>query len=97
MKESVRLQSVSVVFIVLLLVILPMLPLVVQTEEALRYRIQTFIQYSTGTTFYLAAFMTVFLACGTVAFEIRDRQIWQLMTKPVSRLQLSASASGWAS
>ena len=31
--------------------------------------------------------MTLVLACATVAFEIRDRQIWQVMTKPVSRFR----------
>ena len=30
--------------------------------------------------------MTLFLSCATVAFEIRERQIWQLMTKPVHRI-----------
>ncbi len=85
-KESVRLR-LSVSFIVVLLILLPLIPLIVESENALRYRIQSFISYSTGTTFYLAACMTIFLACGPVAFEIRDRQIWQLLTKPVSRVQ----------
>jgi len=83
-KESVRLR-VSVAFIVLLLIILPLIPMLVESEQALRYRIQSFIGYSMGATFYLAALMTIFLSCATISFEIRDRQIWQLMTKPVSR------------
>ena len=85
-KESVRLR-LSVTFIVILLVLLPIIPLVVGSEQALRYRIQSYIQFSTAATFYLAAFMTIFLACATIAFEIRDRQIWQLLTKPLSRGQ----------
>jgi len=85
-KESVRLR-LSVTFIVILLVLLPLIPLMVGFEQALRYRIQSYIQFSTAATFYLAAFMTIFLACGTIAFEIRDRQIWQLLTKPLSRAQ----------
>ena len=84
-KESVRLK-VSVAFILILLIVLPLIPFLVETEQALRYRIQSFIGYSMGATFYFAAFMTIFLACGTISFEIRDRQIWQLMTKPVSRI-----------
>lgn len=85
-RESVRLK-ISVFFIVVLLLVLPLIPLLVESEQALRYRIQSFISYSMSATFYLAAFMTIFLACGTVAFEIRDRQIWQLMTKPLSRFR----------
>jgi ABC-type transport system involved in multi-copper enzyme maturation permease subunit len=85
-KESVRLR-VSVSFIILLLVLLPLIPFMLGSERELAYRIQSFIQYSTAATFYLAACMTIFLACGSVAFEIRDRQIWQLLTKPLSRAQ----------
>ena len=85
-KESVRLR-VSVFFIGALLIILPLVPIFVASEKELAYRIQSYISWSTGLTFYLAAFMTIFLGCATVSFEIRDRQIWQLMTKPVSRLK----------
>ncbi len=83
-KESVRLR-VSVFFIVVLLLLLPLIPAMVSSENALRYRIQSFISNSMGATFYLAALMTIFLSCATVSHEIRDRQIWQLMTKPVTR------------
>jgi ABC-type transport system involved in multi-copper enzyme maturation permease subunit len=74
------------VFIVLILILLPLLPIGLDPETPLRFRIQTFISRSLGFTFYLAACMTLFLSCATVAFEIRDRQIWQLMTKPMNRL-----------
>jgi len=83
-KETTR-SRISLVFIVLLLVILPLLPLWLDPESPLRFRIQSFISYSLGLTFGIAACMTLFLSCATVAFEIRDRQIWQLVTKPLHR------------
>ncbi|MGI9014444.1 MAG: ABC transporter permease subunit [Phycisphaerales bacterium] len=83
-KESIR-HRISAVCIVLLVVLLPIVPLLDKSEPELRYRVQSFLSYSMALTFYIAACMTIFLACSTVAFEIRDRQIWQLMTKPVSR------------
>jgi hypothetical protein len=55
-------------------------------ESPLRHRVQTFLSRSLGTTFTIAAFLTVFLGCATIAFEIRDRQIWQILTKPVSKM-----------
>jgi hypothetical protein len=85
-REASR-QGLSLVFIVVLLVLLPMLPLALDPNEALRYRIQTFMDRSLSLTFALAACLTLFLSVGTVAFEIRDKQIWQLMTKPVNRMQ----------
>ncbi|MHC5048006.1 MAG: ABC transporter permease subunit [Planctomycetota bacterium] len=84
-KEASR-SRLSLVFVILLLVGLPLLPIWLDPETPLRFRIQTFISRSLGMTYTLAACMTLFLACATVAFEIRDRQIWQLMTKPMSRL-----------
>jgi hypothetical protein len=85
-KEAAR-SKISLVFIVLILIMLPLLPLGLDPDSPLRFRIQTFISRSLGFTFYLAACMTLFLSCATVAFEIRDRQIWQVVTKPVHRLR----------
>lgn len=85
-REASR-QGLSLVFIVVLLVVLPLLPLALDPNEALRYRIQTFMDRSLSLTFALAACLTLFLSVATVAFEIRDKQIWQLMTKPVHRMQ----------
>lgn len=85
LKEASR-TKIPLVFIVLILILLPLLPIGLDPDTPLRFRIQTFISRSLGFTFYLAACMTLFLSCATVAFEIRDRQIWQLMTKPMSRL-----------
>jgi hypothetical protein len=85
-KEASR-TNLSLVFIVLLLVILPLLPMGLDRASPLRFQIQTFMSRSMGLTFVFAACLTLFLSCATVAFEIRDRQIWQVMTKPVSRFR----------
>jgi hypothetical protein len=86
MREAQR-QRISVVFIGILLVALPLLPLTIDQTAPLRYQIQTFISRGCGLVFSVASIMTLLLACSTVAFEMRDRQIWQLLTKPVSRAQ----------
>lgn len=83
-KESMRLR-ISVAFIGILLVVLPLIPLLIDDKQPLRYQIQTFLSRSMNFTYVIAACMTLLLSCATVAFEIRDRQIWQLMTKPMSR------------
>lgn len=85
-KESIRLR-VSLGFIIALLVLLPLIPLWISPEQPLRYQIQTFISRSLTLTYVTAACMTLLLGCASVAFEIRDRQIWQLFTKPVGRAQ----------
>jgi ABC-type transport system involved in multi-copper enzyme maturation permease subunit len=85
-NEAVRMK-VSLVFIVLLVVALAALPGLLDESTPLRYRVQSFLQYGTGFTFWLIAILTLFLAVGSVAFEQRDKIIWQTMTKPVASWQ----------
>lgn len=84
--EAVRLK-ISLVFIVMLIFGLAALPGLLDPTNPLRYRVQSFLQYSTSGTFWVIAVLVVFLSVATVAFEQRDRVIWQTMTKPVRAWQ----------
>lgn len=86
LAEAVRLK-LSMVFIVLLIFLLAALPGLLKEDAPLRYRVQTFLQYATGGAFWLIALMVLTFSAATVAFEQRDRIIWQTMTKPVRPLQ----------
>lgn len=85
-NEAVRMK-VSLVFIVILLIGLAALPGLLDASTPLRYRVQSFMQYGTGGTFWVVAILVLFLAVGSVAFEQRDKVIWQTMTKPVASWQ----------
>jgi ABC-type transport system involved in multi-copper enzyme maturation permease subunit len=85
-RESIRLR-ISGSFIAVVLVSLPLLPVFIDGASPLRYQIQTFMSRALDIAYVCAACMTLTLGCATVAFEIRDRQIWQLMTKPLDRFQ----------
>lgn len=85
-NEAVRIK-VSLVFIVLLLFALAGLPGMLDDSTPLRYRVQSFLQYGTGGSFWIIAVLVVFLAVSSVTFEQRDRVIWQTMTKPVAAWQ----------
>jgi ABC-type transport system involved in multi-copper enzyme maturation permease subunit len=85
LSEAVRMK-ISVVFIVMLVFLLACLPMLLDEEALLRYRVQSFLQYSVGGTFWTLAMLTLFFSVGTVAFEQRDRIIWQTMSKPISPL-----------
>lgn len=86
LTEAVRLK-VSLVFIVLLILGLASLPGMLDAGSPLRYRVQTFLSYGTGGTFWVLAMLTLVFSVGTVAFEQRARVIWQTMTKPVAAWQ----------
>jgi ABC-type transport system involved in multi-copper enzyme maturation permease subunit len=83
-REAVRLR-ISLGFIVTVLVVLPLMPLFIDPATPLRYQIQTFMARGLDLAYVCAACMTLMLGCATVAFEIRDRQVWQLLTKPLDR------------
>ncbi len=86
LAEAVRMK-VSVVFIVLLILGLASLPGWLNPAEFLRYRVQVFLQYGTGGAFWVIAILTLAFSASTVAFDQRDRTIWQTMTKPVAPWQ----------
>jgi ABC-type transport system involved in multi-copper enzyme maturation permease subunit len=85
-NEAVRMK-VSLVFIVMLLLALAALPGLLDPSTPLRYRVQAFLQYGTGGAFWIIAVLVLLLSVGTVAFEQRDKIIWQTMTKPVAAWQ----------
>ncbi len=86
LAEAVRMK-ISLVFIVLLVFLLAGMPMLLNPDSLLRYRVQSFLQYAVSGSFWVLAMLTLFFSIGTVAFEQRDRIIWQTMSKPVSAAQ----------
>jgi hypothetical protein len=83
LDEAVRMK-ISLVFIVILIIGLAALPNALDPEQPLRYRVQSFLSFSTGLSFWTIAILVLLFSVATVAFEQRDKIIWQTMTKPVS-------------
>ena len=81
-QEAVRMR-VALVLLVGLILLVPVLPVVLDPDERLQYRIQFFLTWAVGGITLLLSFMTVFLACGTICGEVRERRIFTTMTKPV--------------
>ncbi|MCE2881527.1 MAG: hypothetical protein LW636_04085 [Planctomycetaceae bacterium] len=84
-REAMRLR-IAVAFAAVAVITIPAIPLWLDASSPVRYQVQTFLSRSIDTMYIVCAFLTVFLGCATVAFEIRDRQAWMTLTKPVSRL-----------
>ncbi len=86
LAEALRMK-ISMVFIILVILLLAVMPLTLDPDQTLRYRVQSFLRYSTGISFWLLALLVVFFGAATVAFEQREKVIWQTMTKPVAAWQ----------
>ncbi|HZW11525.1 MAG TPA: ABC transporter permease subunit [Phycisphaerales bacterium] len=83
LDEAVRMK-ISLVFIVILIIGLAALPNALDPDQPLRYRVQSFLSFSTGLSFWTIAVLVLLFSAATVAFDQRDKIIWQTMTKPVS-------------
>jgi len=86
LDEAIRMK-LAVVFIVMLIIYIPLLATQLDEHERLQYRLQTFLSYGTGVSYALLAVLTVFLSTATVTFEQRDKQIFQIASKPLGRFQ----------
>jgi ABC-type transport system involved in multi-copper enzyme maturation permease subunit len=86
LAEAVRMK-VSLVFIVILILGLAALPGLLEPNTPLRYRVQSFMQYGATGSFWVTAILCLFLSAASVAFDQRDKTIWQTMTKPVRAWQ----------
>jgi ABC-type transport system involved in multi-copper enzyme maturation permease subunit len=82
--EGIRMK-LAVVFILLLMLILPTLPIVSHGDGTLKGRVQSFLNYSLTATWVLLSLLTIFMSCSTLANEIKNRQIYSLASKPVPR------------
>ncbi len=82
LRESTR-SRVALAFVVALLILLPLLPLSLDTTAPLRHQVQALLDRSLSLTFAMVAVMTMTIGCSTIAFDIRDRHIWHLVTKPL--------------
>ncbi|MEQ9454437.1 MAG: ABC transporter permease [Phycisphaeraceae bacterium] len=84
--ESIRMR-VPLVFLIVLLLLVPSLPLVMDPAERLEYRVASFLSWSMLAVSGLLSLLTIFLAVGTVASEFSQKQIFLTFTKPVARWQ----------
>ncbi|MDF1810175.1 MAG: hypothetical protein P1U42_10825 [Phycisphaerales bacterium] len=86
LAEAVRMK-ISLIFIIILFFVLAAMPMLMNEDQALRYRVQLFLKYASGFTFLFVALLVVFFGAATVTYEQREKVIWQTMTKPVAAWQ----------
>jgi hypothetical protein len=88
-SQTLRIKA-AVVFVVMLLVLLPLMSLYMVGDGTLLGRLQTFVSYGLSLTSMLLSLFTVVVSIFTLTSEIDQRQIFSLVTKPVTRFQLLA-------
>jgi hypothetical protein len=86
-KQALRLK-IAAVFIVLLIVLLPVMGVSMTGDGTLKGRLQTFVSYGLSLTNLLLCLLTIIVSIYTLTSDIRQRQIYTVITKPVRRYQL---------
>jgi len=88
LRQCLRMK-VAAMFILLLAVALVCMPFlkVLKGDGTLAGQIQTFLMYSTKITAALLTLMTIFLSTGILSGDVRTRQIFSVLTKPVAPWQ----------
>jgi len=86
LKQALRLK-IAAVFIVLLLVLLPVMGLKMTGDGTLKGRMQAFVSYGLSLTTLLLALLTIFTAAYTLTSDVKDKQVYTVLTKPIRRFQ----------
>jgi hypothetical protein len=86
-KQALRMK-IAIIFILLLLVLLPVLGFSTTGDETLKGRLQTFVSYGLSLTSFLLCVLTIVISIYTVTSDIKYRQIYTVITKPIRRYQL---------
>ena len=86
LRQALRLK-IAAAFIILLLVLLPVMGLKMTGDGTLKGRAQAFISYGMSLTTLLLALLTIFAAAYALTSDIKDKQVYTVLTKPVRRFQ----------
>jgi hypothetical protein len=85
-RQALRLK-IAAAFIILLLVLLPVMGLKMTGDGTLKGRVQAFVSYGMSLTALLLALLTIFAATYALTNDIKDKQVYTVLTKPIRRFQ----------
>jgi hypothetical protein len=86
-RQALRLK-IATAFIVLLLVLLPVLGMSMTGDATLKGRLQTFVSYGLSLTSILLCLLTIVVSTYSLTSDIKQKQIYTVVTKPIHRFQL---------
>jgi len=86
LEEALRMK-VALIFILALLVLLPMMPLILGTDDRVTYRVQRFLIYGMMIISFSLSVLTVVVGAYTTSRDLKSHQIFMSLTKPLSRWQ----------
>lgn len=86
-RQTLRMK-IAAVFMVLLVGLLPVMAFSMTGDGTLKGRLQSFVSYGLSLTSLLLCLMTIAASTYSLSSDIRDKQIYTVLTKPIRRFQL---------
>jgi hypothetical protein len=86
-KQALRMK-IAAVFIVMLIILLPVMGVSMAGDGTVKGRLQTFVSYGLSLTNLLLCLLTIIITIYTLTSDIKQRQIYTVITKPIRRYQL---------
>jgi hypothetical protein len=86
-RQALRLK-IAAAFIILLLILLPIMGVTMTGDGTLKGRLQTFVSYSLSLTSFLLCLLTIIASAYSLASDIKQMQVYTVITKPIRRFQL---------
>lgn len=81
-------MKIAAIFTILLLVLLPIMGFSMTGDGTLKGRLQTFVSYGLSLTSLLLCLLTIVASIYSLTSDIKQRQIYTVVTKPIRRFQL---------
>ncbi len=86
-KQALRMK-IAAVFIILLVVLLPVMGVTMTGDGTLKGRLQSFVSYGLSLVSFLLCLLTIVVSIYSLTNDIKQRQIYTVLTKPIRRFQL---------
>jgi len=86
-SQAIRMK-IAFVLILFLLILLPSLPYLLESDGTQKGQVQLVFTYGIIISSFLLSVLTIFLSCSVLSSEIRQKQIFILDSKPISRWQV---------
>ena len=81
-------MKIAAAFVILLLILLPVMGVSMTGDGTLKGRLQTFVSYGLSLTSILLCLLTIVVSAYSLTSDIKQRQIYTVITKPIRRFQL---------
>ena len=85
--SAMRMKT-AIVFMLILIVLLPLLSINTTGDGTAKGRLQSFISYGLGLTSLLLSLLTIIVSCYCLCGEIKGKQIYMVLTKPLRRWEM---------